>query len=62
MNTSREQWKPPYGNGGAGDMDGTELADIGLSANDVDNLHAAWVGNMKAIVAAIIPAGGFLGC
>ena len=31
-------------------MDGSELADIGLSANDVDDLHAAWVSNMKTVV------------
>ena len=43
MNNSREQWQPPYGNGGAGDMDGSELADVGLTAQDVDDLHAAWV-------------------
>ena len=50
MNNSQEQWEAPYGNGGAGDMDGSELADIGLSANDVDDLHAAWVSNMKTVV------------
>lgn len=59
MNYSREQWLPPYGNGGAGDMDGAELYDIGLSADDVDDLHAAWVSNMKTVVAAIIENGGF---
>ena len=40
-------------------MNGDELLDIGLSADDVDDLHAAWVSTMKTVVAAIIENGGF---
>ena len=40
-------------------MDGSELADIGLTAKDVDDLHAAWVSNMKTVVAAIVEKGEF---
>ena len=59
MTTPNQEWKPPYGNGGAGDLDGTELSDIGLTAHDVDALHATWVSNMKTLVAAILEHGGF---
>ena len=40
-------------------MNGDELYDVGLSAADVDDLHAAWVSVMRTVVAAIIEHGGF---
>ena len=45
---------------GAGDLDGSEWRDCGLSFQDANDLYNGWVANMKPMVHAILEHGGFI--
>jgi hypothetical protein len=45
---------------GAGDLDGSEIHDIGLSATDLGDLRTSWVTNMDTVKAAILANKGFI--
>jgi hypothetical protein len=47
------------GAGGANDLDGSEVHDIGLSGQDVANQESSWVATMDVVKQAILDAGGF---
>jgi hypothetical protein len=44
---------------GAGDLDGSEVKDVGLTASDLADLQAAWTRNMDAAKTAILAHAGF---
>ena len=47
------------GAGGANDLDGTEIHDIGLSGQDVADLESSWIATMDVVKQAILDANGF---
>ena len=67
---AQHTWPPPPsrgrddpGNmwgGGAGDLDGTEIEDCGLSFQDASDLYEGWVANMRPMVQAILDHQGFI--
>jgi hypothetical protein len=48
-----------WGGNGAGDLDGSEITDVGLSKADLAEIKGNWSDNFDAVKAAILQHGGF---